>query len=66
MLGDHGGDEQRMVRRSRSAGDSAGTFTMAVDAGFVPTMGLTLVAGKNLPAMNQVRQVDLRSSIRKW
>ncbi|WP_234736886.1 ABC transporter permease [Tellurirhabdus bombi] len=48
MLGDHGGDGA-IVRRQRSADDSSASFVIAADAGFVPTMQLTLAAGQNLP-----------------
>lgn len=49
MLADHGGDDHNMVRRSRSATDSVGTMSISADAGFLPAMGLKLVAGQNLP-----------------
>ena len=39
----------RWIRHQRQ-GDSLQTATFAVDTNFIPTMGLTLVAGRNLPA----------------
>ncbi|CCH51901.1 protein of unknown function DUF214 [Fibrisoma limi BUZ 3] len=48
MLADHGGEEIAMVRRQRSALDSAMAFVMSVDAEFLPTMQLSLLAGRNL------------------
>jgi putative ABC transport system permease protein len=48
-LGDHGGDYYNSVRQRQSAPDSMGMFVMGVNSGFLPTMGLTLLAGQNLP-----------------
>ena len=49
MLGDYGGTMTK-VRRQRTAPDSVAAEVLSVDAQFVPTMGLTLAAGRNLPA----------------
>ncbi|OIN56256.1 ABC transporter permease [Arsenicibacter rosenii] len=53
MLADHGGDNHTMVRRNRSATDSVGTMSISADAGFIPAMGLHLVAGQNLPVSHR-------------
>jgi len=46
LFGSHGGDT-RIIRKNNT--DSAMAFTFSVTDKFVSTMGLTLVAGKNLP-----------------
>ncbi|GAB3643465.1 ABC transporter permease [Spirosoma arcticum] len=45
--------DSRFVSRERNGRDSARTTAFAVDSNFVRTMGLTLVAGRNLPATSQ-------------
>ncbi|GAB3025312.1 ABC transporter permease [Spirosoma pulveris] len=48
LFGDHGGNGQ-MVYRQKNRSDSAATDVFAADANIVPTTGLTLLAGQNLP-----------------
>ncbi|MBN8823295.1 MULTISPECIES: ABC transporter permease [unclassified Spirosoma] len=48
-LGDHGGNGQ-MVHRQRTGGDSAATDVFSTDTNLLSTVGLTLVAGQNMPA----------------
>ncbi len=48
LFGSHG--DWQSVKRSRSGPDSAQAFAWSVDHQFLPTMGLTLLAGQNLPA----------------
>jgi putative ABC transport system permease protein len=47
-FGDHGGD-LRMVYRQRTGGDSAAADVFATDAHLLSTVGLTLLAGQNIP-----------------
>jgi len=49
MLANYGGEATAGVRKSRSAADSTQAFLMSVDAQFIPTMQLKLLAGRNLP-----------------
>lgn len=48
-FGDHGGNGQ-MVYRQKSRSDSSASDVFAADANVVPAMGLTLLAGRNIPA----------------
>jgi putative ABC transport system permease protein len=48
-LGGTGGFIYTSVRLRKSASDSVRMSLMSVDAGFLPTMNLTLLAGQNLP-----------------
>lgn len=45
--------DSRFVSRERNGRDSARAIAFAVDSNFVRTMGLTLVAGRNLPTNGQ-------------
>ncbi|ADB40617.1 ABC transporter permease [Spirosoma linguale] len=59
LFGDHGGNWQK-VYRQKAKSDSSITDVFAADANLIPTAGLTLVAGQNMPqsasdtASNQV------------
>ncbi|UFH54246.1 ABC transporter permease [Spirosoma sp. KNUC1025] len=48
-FGDHGGNGQ-MVYNQRRGGDSVATDVFASDANLLSTVGLTLLAGQNMPA----------------
>lgn len=50
LFGSHG--YMQAVKRTRSSQDSSGTFIWSVNDGFISTMNLSLLAGKNLPATN--------------
>ena len=56
IMGHHA--DLNWVRRRRQ-GDSLQTATFSVDTNFIPTMGLTLVAGQNLP----IPSVDSASAV---
>jgi putative ABC transport system permease protein len=53
LLGLSGG-LQRQIRRQRGNADSAAASVIAVDANFLPTMGLTLLTGHNLVAVDSM------------
>ena len=44
--------DSRYVRRERNGRDSAKAALVAIDSNFLQTMGLTLLAGRNLPTNN--------------
>ncbi|HEY0111444.1 MAG TPA: FtsX-like permease family protein, partial [Fibrella sp.] len=48
LFGSHG--DWQTIKRTRSGQDSAQAFTWSVNQQFLPNMGLTLLAGQNLPA----------------
>ncbi|MBO0937457.1 ABC transporter permease [Fibrella sp. HMF5335] len=48
LFGSHG-DNWQLVRRQRTGGDSAGVDIFSANANLVPTIGLNLLAGQNLP-----------------
>ncbi|HEX9955906.1 MAG TPA: FtsX-like permease family protein, partial [Fibrella sp.] len=47
LFGSHG--DWQSIKRTRSGQDSAQAFTWSVNQQFLPNMGLTLLAGQNLP-----------------
>lgn len=49
LFGDHG-DGWQTVRRDRSGGDSTQAHIFSVDANLTSVMGLSMIAGHNLPA----------------
>ncbi|MCX6214265.1 ABC transporter permease [Spirosoma sp.] len=48
LFGSYGGSQQ-MVRRQRTGGDSSAADVFSANVNLVPTVGLTLLAGQNLP-----------------